>query len=92
MSTTNKVDFFTVNTGGHVVNSSHKGTDERFPAPTPTPEEKEKMEDKKGFAKASPNVPKFVPKANADKKTEKEAIDKNSIPVKTEEEEDESAS
>jgi len=88
MSKNNKVDFFTVNTGGNVVNSTRSSTDERHAAPkveAATP----------AFAKASPNVPKYKEEVVPDPKAQKAAIAKNIVvPKKTEDkdEDDESAS
>lgn len=85
----NNKDFYTVNTGGQVVSSTRKGTDEKLQHPVEAKKEEKPMEEAKGFAKASPNVPKFAPQTKADKNAEKEAIAKNSVPAKKDEEDEE---
>ncbi len=76
----NKLDFTTSNTGNHVVNSGKDGSDVKIPPP--------QVDEKRGFAKASPNVPKYSPKTVAKTDIEAEKIIEENVLDEDKKEED----
>ena len=80
MAKNNKIDFVTSNTGNHIVNTDKDESNIKIPVP--------QVDEKRGFAKASPNVPKYNPKTIAKDDTEvKKVIEENILPTEDEDKE-----